>query len=114
MAHPGIFNPVAQRGLEKDEKVVYLINDVIRVYKFPMYVRLAFGWPPRLVGTEFSGVLKLTEIDKKETLVSYNFTNGKDTVITEIPTDLNIRLQTIENLEEVESSDAFKKARMNV
>ena len=110
LAHPGIFNPVAQRGLDKDEKVVYLINDVIKVFKFPVYVRLAFGWPPKLVGTEFSGVIKLDEIDKKETLVAYNFTNGKDTVITEIPTDLNIRLQTAENLEEIEGSDAFNKA----
>ena len=110
LAHPGVFNPVAQRGLDKDEKVVYLINDVIKVFKFPIFVRLAFGWPPRLVGTEFSGVIKLDEIDKKETLVAYNFTNGKDTVITEIPTDLNIRLQTVENLEEVEGSEAFTKA----
>ena len=110
LAHPGIFNPVAQRELDKDEKVVYLINDVIKVFKFPIYARLAFGWPPKLVGTEFSGVVKLLEIDKKETLVAYNFTNGKDTVITEIPTDVNIRLQTVDNLEEVEESEAFSRA----
>ena len=105
-----MFNPVAQRGLDKDEKVVYLINDVIKVFKFPMFVRLAFGWPPKMSGTDFSGVLKLNEIDKKETLVSYNFTNVKETMITEIPTDLNIRLQTIENVEEVEASEAFQRA----
>ena len=108
MAHPGIFNPVAQRGLSKDEKVVYLINDLTKMFRFPVFVRLAFGWPPKLVGTEFSGVLKLLEIEKKETLVAYNFLGSKQIMITELPTDLNVRLQTIENLEEVEASGTFK------
>ncbi len=110
MAHPGMFNPVAQNGLAKDEKVVYLINDIPKVFKLPVHVKLAFGWPPKLSGShEFSGVLKLQEVLKKETLVSYNFHPNKS-MIAELPTDLNIKLQTIENMEEIEECETFKRA----
>ncbi len=110
MAHPGLFNPVAQQGLEKEEKVVYLINDIARLCKLPVYVRLAFGWPPKMPGMQFSGVLKLTELTKKETLVAYNFLDHNETMITELPTDLNIRLQTVDNMEELEVSDVVRGA----
>ncbi len=110
MAHPGMFNPVAQNGLAKDEKVVYLINDIPKVFKLPVHVKLAFGWPPKLSGShEFSGVLKLNEVLKKETLVSYNFHPNKS-MIGELPTDLKIKLQTIENMEEIEECETFKRA----
>ncbi len=110
LAHPGIFNPVAQKGLDKDEKVVFLINDIVKLFRFPLYVRLAFGWPPKMPGVEFSGVMRLVEVRKNETLVAYNFQDGRHAVIAEVPSDLNIRLQVLENASEVEESEAFKEA----
>lgn len=109
LIHPGIFCAIYD-DVASSSNFVWTMNDLLARFDFPMTVRLAFGWPPTLPrGNRFSGVLRLIEKRRPETLVLYSFEKGTD-VVVELPFDMKVKLQSVTNQADVEKEETYIEA----
>ena len=107
-AHPGRFSILVGKG-NMNYNAVYKIDQLLEDFDFPLTVRLVFGRPPN-TECSFSGILRLLEIYRSETLVSLSLTPRKY-MLLEIPADVGIKIVLVDRRKENITDEAFQQAK---
>ncbi|KAK2159836.1 hypothetical protein LSH36_145g05043 [Paralvinella palmiformis] len=109
LGHPGEFYAIWDSNVGNattKTDYVYYVYDLIQ-FGFPLMVRLVFGWPPADF-PQFSGLLRLIDVKKPDTIVTRNLKHGS-CIIMELPADCEARIERLENLDFLSNNSSFNK-----
>lgn len=96
-----------------DRNAVYQIWNILDRHKFPVTIRLSFGWAPKLKSPEvFSGTLHVTDSYRPDSLLLYSFTED-GIILLELPIDAKMRIFRAQDRQEMAKTEAFRYALFN-
>ena len=99
----GVFTPIASQN---DVTGVFLIKTILHRFRLPLTVKLVQGVWPKVDNNRFTGLIRLDWTYTEETAFVCPLDRNV-TRIFPIPTEVNLRLVTATNNNELKDSDAF-------
>ncbi|OWF54398.1 uncharacterized protein LOC110445145 [Mizuhopecten yessoensis] len=100
----GTFTPIANPG---DVSGVFMFKDIVKVFRLPLTVKLVMGVWPKVDPSKFTGYMRLDWTYTDET--AFLCPLDKHSIrITPVPTEVPLKLNPVQNMEEIKESQSFK------